>query len=227
PAKNADTAWGLQLRFQCRGGEAQMSIPPAGLSYDQSAAARSNRQVSGYRPIMRSRALVHKRSHRPGRIFRARRCAVCHDALMTTVKRREYAAKASPHCRGRGCRTPYGRTQARKMTKPGLRAGLRRETGRPPLVHDVDDLTAGRLDEIDVVVRVHIAVLGHGRTPFRRNRAEFHVGRKPRPDAQALPDGDRSNALLHHVVLDARALLRREADSRADRTDLDTDALGE
>src|SRR5262245_65891477 len=96
-----------------------------------------------------------------------------------------------------------------------------------PLIHDVDDLAAGRVDEIDVVVRVHVAVPGHGRTPICRNRAQFYVGGKPRSDGQALADGDRSKELPHHIVLDARALLRSEVDSEGVGNAMDAERLEE
>jgi hypothetical protein len=89
-------------------------------------------------------------------------------------------------------------------------------------VENVNDFAARRFDEVYPVIEVHIPILGHGRTPVRGNGAELDIGWEPCADRKALPDRYRCDPFLHHVFLDAGALLRREADANADRPHLDT-----
>jgi hypothetical protein len=91
----------------------------------------------------------------------------------------------------------------------------------------VNDFAAGRLNEVHPVIRVHIAILAHVRTPVRRDGAKLDICGKSCPDRNALSHGDRRDAFLHHVFSNAGALFRLEVDASADWTYLDTYSLGE
>ena len=94
-----------------------------------------------------------------------------------------------------------------------------------PLVEFVNDGAIFRIHEIHVVVRVNVAILGHRRTPVRRNRAEFDISREPRSDADSFLRRDGRDPFLHDVFLDPSALLRCEADAGTYRPDLDADTV--
>src|SRR4051812_7056799 len=82
------------------------------------------------------------------------------------------------------------------------------------LVDRRHDLTAARLHEVNVVVRIEVLVLRYAGAPVRRNRAQSYVGRKRRPNGNPLLHGHWRNLLRCYVLLNFCPLFRRDLHRR-------------
>src|SRR5436190_1683873 len=83
------------------------------------------------------------------------------------------------------------------------------------LVDRGDDPAVCWIHEINVVVRVNIAVLADRRSPIAGYRAKLHVGGQSCSDGNTLLHRNRFDLLFNDILFDARSLLWRDLDGHA------------
>src|SRR5689334_10610425 len=87
------------------------------------------------------------------------------------------------------------------------------------LVQLVYNFSRGRLDEVDAIVGIHVAVLTDVRSPIGGHGSQLDIGRQLGSNRYPLPRGVRRDPFPGDIFPDMSALLRLKADACSSWTD--------